>query len=128
MHILRTTIQWILLIGFIIIKNKGFIMTNLTTDTFDDFIKNNKVVLVDFYAKWCTSCDVFATMLENIEKTSLDGTDIKFAKINIEEEPDLANTYGISSLPTTIIFNDGEEIYKYSGTIGMHTILAELGL
>lgn len=76
---------------------------------FDNLIKNK--VLVDFYADWCGPCQMMGAILENI-----DGIDI--LKINTDSFQNIANRYGIMSIPTLILFNEGKELNKM---IGLHS-------
>ena len=73
------------------------------------------LTLVDFYADWCGPCKMMAPILEEIE-TEL--TNIKFIKVNVDEAEEIATRYGIMSIPTFFIFNNGELIKK---TVGGHS-------
>ena len=64
-------------------------------------------VLVDFFAPWCGPCQMMGPIVEELGK-ELDGQPIKVAKINIDENPPSAEKYGVMSIPTFIIFKDGE--------------------
>ncbi len=77
---------------------------------FDELIKDR--ILVDFYADWCGPCQRLAPLLEEIK-----GIDI--LKINVDEHPEIAKSYGIMSIPTLILFKEGKEIRK---EIGFRTV------
>lgn len=72
---------------------------------FNDLISSG-VVLVDFYADWCGPCKMLSPLIEQLSK-DYDGK-VKIAKVNVDEESDLAQAYGITSIPAVIVFKDGE--------------------
>jgi thioredoxin 1 len=78
---------------------------------FEDTIKSG-VTLVDFFADWCGPCKMLAPVLEDV---SLQYPDIEFVKVNVDENMDLAERFGIMSIPTVYLFKDGEVIGKTGG-------------
>ncbi len=74
-------------------------------------IKEGKV-LVDFYAEWCGPCKMLSPVLEKFSELR---TDVKVVKVDIDSNQDLAREYGIMSVPTILLFNNGEEVSKKSG-------------
>lgn len=75
------------------------------TAEYDQLLKDNKSVFVDFYADWCGPCKMVGPLVEELSKEE---TDVAFAKVNVDENPDIAQRYGIMSIPTLIAFKDGE--------------------
>ena len=79
----------------------------LTKDNFDqEVMQSDKPVLIDFYADWCGPCKMMSPVVEEV---SDEMPDVKVCKINIDEEMDLAQKYGVMSIPTFISFN-GKQI------------------
>ena len=96
----------------------------LTADNFEEeVLKSEKTVLVDFWATWCGPCRMLAPVIEEISE---ENTDIKFCKIDVDEEPELAAEYGIQSIPTLIVFKDGKAVNKSVGVIPKDEIIALL--
>ena len=89
-------------------------MKIVSANEFDTEIKSG-IVFVDFYADWCGPCKMMAPVIEEIEKEL---TNIKFIKVNVDEAEEIAARYGIMSIPTFFIFNNGEFIKK---TVGGHS-------
>ena len=82
-------------------------LINITDEEFEDSIlKNSGVCLVDFWAEWCGPCKQISPILEEI--ASEENNDITIAKINIDENPRIATDYGIRSIPTMLLFSNGE--------------------
>ncbi|MGC4019000.1 MAG: thioredoxin [Muricomes sp.] len=85
----------------------------LTAQNFEqEVIKSDKPVLVDFYADWCGPCK---TMSPVVEEISQEKKDAKVCKLNIDEEMEIAQRYGVMSIPTFIVFKDGQAIKKDMG-------------
>lgn len=77
----------------------------LNANNYDEVIKNNSVVLVDFYADWCGPCKMLAPVIEEIAS---EHSEITVGKVNVDEAPELAMKYGIVSIPTLIALKNGE--------------------
>ena len=80
---------------------------HLTNEDFNELIKEK--VLVDFYANWCGPCKMIAPELERVESS------IKVVKVDVDEFEELAKQYGVMSIPTLILFNEGKEIKRNIG-------------
>lgn len=72
---------------------------------YDQLLKDNKSVFVDFYADWCGPCKMVGPLVEELSEEE---KDVTFVKVNVDENPDIAQRYGIMSIPTLIAFKDGE--------------------
>lgn len=90
---------------------------------FEKEVKNNENVLVDFYATWCPPCKSLSPIVEEIEK---ENADIKFLKINVDDEQELAIEYGIMSVPTLVFIKNGEPVDKSVGLINKKELQAFL--
>ncbi len=88
---------------------------NLKKSTYqEEVLSSEKTVLIDFYADWCGPCKLQSPYLEQF---SLNNQDIKVCKVNVDEEMELAEEFGISSIPTLVVIKNGE-LYKKS--VGLH--------
>jgi thioredoxin 1 len=82
---------------------------------FDDLIQSEVPVLVDFYADWCGPCKMMAPILEDV-KSQL-GDSVKIFKIDVDRHQALSGKYGIRSIPTMILFKNGQTIWRHSGVM-----------
>jgi thioredoxin 1 len=86
----------------------------LTTENFDSTVTGNDIVVVDFWAPWCGPCRGFAPVFEQVAE---ENPDVKFVKINTDEEQALAGHFGIRSIPTLMIFREQVIVFQQPGAL-----------
>ncbi len=99
----------------------------VTESTFEQEVtQSDKIVIVDFWAEWCGPCHAVAPVLDRIVEER--NGDVKLVKVNIDEERGLAERYGIASIPTMILFRDGEPAAAALGAQPKGSLERSLGL
>ena len=85
----------------------------LNKDNFEEkVVKSKKMVVVDYFAPWCQPCKMIAPVFEKLSKQL---THIMFAKVNVDENSQLASDQGVMNIPCVIIYNNGEEVDRIVG-------------
>lgn len=101
-------------------------ITEITKDNFDAEVKNAQTpVLLDFWAGWCGPCRMLSPVVDALAE-EYEGK-VKFGKVNVDEQPQLAMTYGVQSIPTLIVFDHGEAVNTSVGVAPKEQIQAMLG-
>ncbi|HET9214513.1 MAG TPA: thioredoxin [Gaiellaceae bacterium] len=99
----------------------------ITTSEFDsEVIQSETPVIVDFWAEWCGPCRAVSPVLEQIAEERVD--EVRLVKVNIDEEPELAQRYGILSIPTIVLFKGGEPAAAAIGAQPKRMLERSLGL
>ena len=95
-------------------------IVHLNSENFDTFIKENDLVIVDFWASWCGPCRMLGQVLEDINSKN---PDLVIAKVNVDEEMSLARKFQIRSIPQLYIYKNGNMVKNISGYVGENIIL-----
>lgn len=97
---------------------------HVNQDNFQSIVKESaKTVLVDFWASWCGPCRMIAPVLEEV---AAERPDVKVCKVNVDEEQELAASYHVSSIPTLLVFKNGQVVKQSVGAIPKAKILEML--
>jgi thioredoxin 1 len=100
-------------------------IVTVTEHTFDEEVGSaDEIVIVDFWAEWCGPCKMIAPILEEI--ASEQAGKVRIAKLNVDEHPDLARRFEVMSIPTLLVFKDGDVKRRLIGAKGKGQLLEEL--
>ena len=100
-------------------------VTNLSDSTFDETVAaDGAPVLVDFWAEWCGPCKMIAPILEEIADEQ--GESLQVAKLNVDEASDIARRFEVMSIPTLILFKDGEPVKRIVGAKPKQALLDDI--
>lgn len=94
-------------------------MIDLTKDTFEE-ATDKEYTVVDFWADWCGPCRLLSPMLQSLEEQGLN-----VAKVNVDEQPDLAAQFNVLSIPTMVVFKDGAEVKRVIGVKPLNALKNE---
>lgn len=100
-------------------------LIHLENENYDELIKEG-IVVVDFFATWCGPCKMLGPIIEKLGNSM---NNVKFIKVDVDKQEELARRYGVMSIPTIIFFKDGKEVTKRIGFIpeeGIKEIISDL--
>lgn len=96
----------------------------VSQDKFKEEVLDHKgLVFVDFYAEWCGPCKVTSPLIDEISEEK---KDIKFVKIDVDQNSNLSSQYSVFSIPTFMIFKDGKAVNQFVGAMGKESFLEEI--
>lgn len=93
-------------------------------ESFNDVISGGQLVLVDFFATWCQPCKMQHPILEQLKAAV--GDRLRIIMVDVDRHTDIAAQYGIRSVPTLMLFRNGEELYRESGVMSKADLMALL--
>lgn len=94
---------------------------HLTNENFErEVVQSDKTVIIDFWASWCNPCRMLAPIFE---AAASEAENVKFCKVNVDEQPELAQSFEIMSIPTMIVFKNGVAVKKSVGGMSKEQIL-----
>jgi len=85
----------------------------ITSKNFEEFVSQNRIAVIDFHANWCMPCHIVSP---RIEELSNEIDNVAFGKINVDENADIAQRFGLVSIPTVVVFKEGKQIDEVVGT------------
>lgn len=105
-------------------EDKYMSIVHINKENFQqEVMESNKTVLLDFWAIWCGPCQMIGPILEEIAE---ENPDIKVGKVNVDEEPELANQFKVMSIPSLFVIKNGKVVNQSVGAIPKNQILAML--
>ena len=93
-------------------------------ETINEVINSNQLVLVDFFATWCQPCKMMHPILEQVKEVL--GDRIRIIKVDVDKNDAIANQYRIQSIPTLMLFRQGEQLWRTSGVVRKAKLLATI--
>lgn len=99
--------------------------TALNKNNFDEFVLNSdKPVLLDFWASWCGPCRMLSPILDQV---AAEHSEIKLGKINVDEQPELAQQFDVMSIPTLVVYKNGQKVNEAVGLMPKEQVESLLG-
>lgn len=94
----------------------------VTDSNFNDTVRDNSLILMDFWAEWCGPCRMLGPILEEISNE----TGLLVGKLNVDENPEKTLEFGVKSIPSMVLFKDGLPVHTIVGAMPKHRLLKEL--
>ena len=94
----------------------------ITDENFQEEVESNQLILVDFWAEWCGPCKKVSPILDEISNE----TGLLVGKLNIDENPEKTQEYSVQSIPTMVLFKDGNPVHTIMGAMPKHRLMKEL--
>ena len=94
----------------------------ITDNTFNEVINSHKTILIDFWADWCNPCKKMSPILDEISEE----TNLWIGKLNVDENPEKTLEYAVSTIPTMVLFKDGQPVKTIVGAKPKHIMIKEL--
>jgi len=99
-------------------------MLNVNEANFaDEVLKSSKPVVIDFWATWCMPCQMMGPVFEQVSKLL---PDVKFVKVNVDDNPSLASKFFVSGIPTIVVLKAGKELSRFSGYRDLDGLVASI--
>ena len=100
-------------------------VVTITKENFEqEVLQSTKPVLLDFWASWCGPCRMLSTIVDEVAE---ERTDVKVGKVNVDEQPELAGQFGVMSIPTLLVFEQGKLVRQAVGARPKASVLDLLG-
>jgi thioredoxin 1 len=105
-------------------KKEKIEVKEISTSEFDSIIRNNNIVIVDFFTEWCMPCLMMVPVID--ELAQLYAGKVCFVKINVDENSEVASRFKVMSIPTLIVFKKGNEVGRITGASSYDTLKSKI--